>query len=129
MVSIETQLKTCADCGTAKTPLWRDGLAGPKSLCNPCGIRSRKKATELLGLNKQGKKTKKSSAFGNKKNQNKRNKNCTSSSGDGSNKTNVKKKLSPQQRPKSKFTRWKKLGEVEKTSFLLMSLSYGSVYS
>lgn len=30
MVSIETQLKTCADCGTAETPLWRDGLAGHK---------------------------------------------------------------------------------------------------
>ncbi|KAM3265123.1 hypothetical protein P3L10_002117 [Capsicum annuum] len=97
MVSIETQLKTCADCGTAETPLWRDGLAGHKSLCNPCGIRSRKKARELLRLNKEGKKTKKSSASENKKNQNKRNNNCTSSSGDGTNNTNVKKKLSLQQ--------------------------------
>ncbi|KAE8703406.1 acetate/butyrate--CoA ligase AAE7, peroxisomal-like [Hibiscus syriacus] len=24
--------KTCADCGTSKTPLWRGGPAGPKSL-------------------------------------------------------------------------------------------------
>lgn len=25
-----TQIKTCADCGTTKTPLWRGGPAGPK---------------------------------------------------------------------------------------------------
>lgn len=24
------QKKTCADCGTSKTPLWRGGPAGPK---------------------------------------------------------------------------------------------------
>ncbi|TYJ47997.1 hypothetical protein E1A91_A01G030900v1 [Gossypium mustelinum] len=35
--------KTCANCGTSKTPLWRGGPAGPKSLCNACGIKSRKK--------------------------------------------------------------------------------------
>lgn len=23
-------VKTCADCGTTKTPLWRGGPAGPK---------------------------------------------------------------------------------------------------
>ncbi|KAL6982510.1 hypothetical protein U1Q18_042274 [Sarracenia purpurea var. burkii] len=47
-----SQLKTCADCGTTKTPLWRGGPAGPKSLCNACGIRSRKKRRALLGLDK-----------------------------------------------------------------------------
>ncbi|GFZ21763.1 GATA transcription factor 16 [Actinidia rufa] len=45
-------VKTCADCGTNKTPLWRGGPAGPKSLCNACGIRSRKKRRALLGVNK-----------------------------------------------------------------------------
>ncbi|PWA66191.1 GATA transcription factor 17 [Artemisia annua] len=35
--------KVCTDCNTAKTPLWRAGPAGPKSLCNACGIRFKKK--------------------------------------------------------------------------------------
>lgn len=26
----EQNKKTCADCGTSKTPLWRGGPAGPK---------------------------------------------------------------------------------------------------
>lgn len=28
--SEESHKKTCADCGTSKTPLWRGGPAGPK---------------------------------------------------------------------------------------------------
>ncbi|XP_030544914.1 GATA transcription factor 16-like [Rhodamnia argentea] len=39
----ETNKKFCADCKTTKTPLWRGGPSGPKSLCNACGIRYRKK--------------------------------------------------------------------------------------
>lgn len=35
--------KCCSDCKTSKTPLWRSGPTGPKSLCNACGIRYRKK--------------------------------------------------------------------------------------
>ncbi|CAI7776594.1 unnamed protein product, partial [Closterium sp. NIES-54] len=35
-------VKTCAHCGTSKTPLWRNGPPGPKSLCNACGIRFNK---------------------------------------------------------------------------------------
>ncbi|KAL2345630.1 hypothetical protein Fmac_006915 [Flemingia macrophylla] len=35
--------KCCADCKTSKTPLWRGGPAGPKTLCNACGIRYRKR--------------------------------------------------------------------------------------
>ncbi|XP_022931670.1 GATA transcription factor 16-like [Cucurbita moschata] len=35
--------KCCVDCNTTKTPLWRGGPAGPKSLCNACGIRFRKR--------------------------------------------------------------------------------------
>ncbi|WVZ20655.1 hypothetical protein V8G54_007977 [Vigna mungo] len=34
--------RVCADCHTTKTPLWRTGPTGPKSLCNACGIRQRK---------------------------------------------------------------------------------------
>jgi len=31
--------KTCVGCGTTKTPQWREGPAGPKTLCNACGVR------------------------------------------------------------------------------------------
>ncbi|KAJ6683818.1 hypothetical protein OIU85_007506 [Salix viminalis] len=39
--------KACTDCKTTKTPLWRGGPAGPKSMCNACGIRYRKKRTMM----------------------------------------------------------------------------------
>ncbi|KAL3332218.1 hypothetical protein AABB24_032687 [Solanum stoloniferum] len=35
-------IRVCTDCHTTKTPLWRSGPKGPKSLCNACGIRQRK---------------------------------------------------------------------------------------
>ncbi|CAA0834963.1 Putative GATA transcription factor 22 [Striga hermonthica] len=35
-------VRVCFDCNTTKTPLWRSGPKGPKSLCNACGIRQRK---------------------------------------------------------------------------------------
>uniref|UniRef100_A0A0D9WRE4 GATA-type domain-containing protein n=1 Tax=Leersia perrieri TaxID=77586 RepID=A0A0D9WRE4_9ORYZ len=35
-------IRMCSDCNTTKTPLWRSGPCGPKSLCNACGIRQRK---------------------------------------------------------------------------------------
>ncbi|EHA8590924.1 GATA transcription factor 15-like [Cocos nucifera] len=41
--------KSCADCRTTKTPLWRGGPSGPKSLCNACGIRYRKNRRAVLG--------------------------------------------------------------------------------
>ncbi|CAL9767400.1 unnamed protein product [Musa acuminata subsp. burmannicoides] len=34
--------RVCSICKTTKTPLWRGGPRGPKSLCNACGIRQRK---------------------------------------------------------------------------------------
>ncbi|KAF3339645.1 GATA transcription factor 16-like protein [Carex littledalei] len=39
----------CANCRTSKTPLWRSGPTGPKSLCNACGIRFRKRQLEAGG--------------------------------------------------------------------------------
>ncbi|XP_044491280.1 GATA transcription factor 15-like [Mangifera indica] len=44
--------KSCIDCHTTTTPLWRGGPAGPRSLCNACGIRYRKTKKALLGLDK-----------------------------------------------------------------------------
>ncbi|GAB2262703.1 hypothetical protein Droror1_Dr00003700 [Drosera rotundifolia] len=46
------KLKSCVDCLTTNTPLWRGGPAGPKSLCNACGIKYHKKRRALLGLQK-----------------------------------------------------------------------------
>ncbi|XP_038899958.1 GATA transcription factor 15-like [Benincasa hispida] len=34
--------RACVHCCTTRTPLWRAGPAGPRSLCNACGIRYRK---------------------------------------------------------------------------------------
>ncbi|XP_050224649.1 GATA transcription factor 23 [Mercurialis annua] len=50
--NVSIEIKKCTDCNTTKTPLWRAGPSGPKSLCNACGIRYRKtKGEEILGLN------------------------------------------------------------------------------
>ncbi|GBG87806.1 hypothetical protein CBR_g45962 [Chara braunii] len=45
--------RVCVECGTSKTPLWRNGPRGPKSLCNACGIRY-KKAGKLRALEGKG---------------------------------------------------------------------------
>mmetsp|Transcript_18741 Transcript_18741/g.27108 ORF Transcript_18741/g.27108 Transcript_18741/m.27108 type:complete len:128 (-) Transcript_18741:163-546(-) len=34
--------RRCVHCGTGKTPMWRCGPKGSKSLCNACGIRWKK---------------------------------------------------------------------------------------
>ncbi|XP_031269544.1 GATA transcription factor 15-like [Pistacia vera] len=51
-------IKYCTDCKTTKTPLWRGGPAGPKSLCNACGIRHRKKKRVIESLNRRPEKRK-----------------------------------------------------------------------
>ncbi|RCV22618.1 hypothetical protein SETIT_4G234800v2 [Setaria italica] len=40
--------RVCSDCNTTKTPLWRSGPCGPKSLCNACGIRQRKARRAMM---------------------------------------------------------------------------------
>ncbi|KAK1584562.1 hypothetical protein Q3G72_034062 [Acer saccharum] len=45
--------QTCTDCKTTKTPLWRGGPAGPKSLCNACGIRHRKRKRAMEGISRK----------------------------------------------------------------------------
>ncbi|CAF2010886.1 hypothetical protein Bca4012_079011 [Brassica carinata] len=99
--------KTCAHCGTSKTPLWRGGPAGPKSLCNACGIRNRKKRRGVENKKQQSKKS--------------------SSGGGGDLKQRMvdfgmgKRSTVEKQR--------RKLGEEEQAAVLLMALSYGSVYA
>ncbi|CAN0846906.1 GATA transcription factor 8 [Linum grandiflorum] len=36
------RIRRCIDCHTTTTPCWRGSLAGPRTLCNACGIRYRK---------------------------------------------------------------------------------------
>ncbi|GAB4850824.1 hypothetical protein Ancab_030123 [Ancistrocladus abbreviatus] len=121
--------KTCADCGTFETPLWRGGPAGPKSLCNACGIRSRKKRRAILGLNKgqaEEKKSKKSNY-----NHNRTTTTRTSNSKLGSSLNQRLLALGREvlmQRSKIDKQR-RKLGEEEQAAVLLMALSYGSVYA
>ncbi|XP_074558217.1 putative GATA transcription factor 22 [Curcuma longa] len=43
-------IRVCSDCNTTKTPLWRRGPNGPKSLCNACGIRQRKARRVMAGV-------------------------------------------------------------------------------
>ncbi|XP_010242203.1 PREDICTED: GATA transcription factor 21-like [Nelumbo nucifera] len=44
-------VRVCSDCNTTKTPLWRSGPRGPKSLCNACGIRQRKARRAMAAAN------------------------------------------------------------------------------
>lgn len=34
-------VRTCSHCQTTRTPQWREGPNGPKTLCNACGVRFR----------------------------------------------------------------------------------------
>ncbi|XP_023515141.1 GATA transcription factor 15-like [Cucurbita pepo subsp. pepo] len=55
LLCIEPQKqRTCHHCRTTRTPLWRAGPAGPRSLCNACGIRYRKLKNSNGGVNKSG---------------------------------------------------------------------------
>ncbi|KAE9621385.1 hypothetical protein Lal_00032089 [Lupinus albus] len=37
--NVECYLRKCLHCGAEKTPQWRSGPMGPKTLCNACGVR------------------------------------------------------------------------------------------
>ena len=38
-VQVSTAGKSCSQCGATKTPQWREGPLGPKTLCNACGVK------------------------------------------------------------------------------------------
>nr|XP_027064442.1 GATA transcription factor 16-like [Coffea arabica] len=123
-VSSSKQLKSCSDCHTTRTPLWRGGPAGPKSLYNACGIKYNKKRRELLGLdrgrNDKGKKKRKSSSGGNKSNE---------GGGVGQSLRMKLMALGGEMVLRRSGKLMGKLREEEQAAILLMALSCGSVYA
>ncbi|KAK4794154.1 hypothetical protein SAY86_012148 [Trapa natans] len=124
--------KTCADCGTSKTPLWRGGPAGPKSLCNACGIRSRKKKRVIVALSKGAedmKKQKKSTINGLSPNS----RNSSKAKFEDPWKRRLeglerKIRTSSLEASERQQQQRRKLGEVERAAALLMALSCSTVY-
>ncbi|KAI3741763.1 hypothetical protein L1987_59440 [Smallanthus sonchifolius] len=114
------QTKCCTDCQTTRTPLWRGGPAGPKSLCNACGIKyNKKRRAQMSGLDKNTRKTTKNP---------KRNGDLLKV------RLMVINQNQQQQRKRSSYERgkpwWNKLREEEQAAILLMAISCGgSVYS
>ncbi|KVI12530.1 GATA transcription factor 16-like [Cynara cardunculus var. scolymus] len=118
------QTKCCTDCHTTRTPLWRGGPAGPKSLCNACGIKyNKKRRAVMVGFDKNGRRTSKSAKR----------------KGDLKMKMKMKMRLmminkKQEQRKRSSYERgkpwWNKLREEEQAAILLMAISCGgSLYS
>ncbi|KAL2945290.1 GATA transcription factor 16 [Bienertia sinuspersici] len=116
-----SEMKRCTECQTTNTPLWRGGPAGPKTLCNACGIKFHKRRRALLGIEKS--KVDKNK----KKNSNKSS--SSSSSSNGSVGMPLKIKVMASGIRQTKDILKDKLGEVEQAAMLLMALSYGSVYA
>ncbi|XP_074589931.1 uncharacterized protein LOC141845827 [Curcuma longa] len=52
--AVGSPTRVCTDCGTSETPLWRSGPSGPKSLCNACGIKYRKRKKALEPASRTG---------------------------------------------------------------------------
>ncbi|KDP23419.1 hypothetical protein JCGZ_23252 [Jatropha curcas] len=135
--------KYCTDCKTTKTPLWRGGPAGPKSLCNACGIRYRKKRRAMLGLEKDSVKKKRThitslttitTSSANTSN-NTSDSNCNADELKESLKMRlivVDGKMMFQRSSivkKQRCQRRRKLREEEQAAFCLMALSCGSIFA
>ncbi|KAL7589083.1 hypothetical protein Lser_V15G41415 [Lactuca serriola] len=123
LLASSNQEKCCTDCQTTRTPLWRGGPSGPKSLCNACGIKyNKKRRTQMSGIDKSGR----SISKGAKRNE------------DLKMKVRLmvinRKQQKQQTRMRSSYERgkpwWNKLREEEQAAILLMAISCGgSLYS
>ncbi|KAJ8572822.1 hypothetical protein K7X08_009333 [Anisodus acutangulus] len=132
--------KSCSDCKTTKTPLWRSGPSGPKSLCNACGIKYRKKKRTPIGSTKGAEKKKEklaSNCSTDEVSYNKKDKIGNGKDGKLSKVLRVKlmmlgKEVVILQRQRSSMKKprsQRKIGEVERAAFVLMALSCGSVFA
>ena len=118
--------KCCSDCKTTKTPLWRGGPAGPKSLCNACGIRYRKRRASAVGMRK-GQERKR------ERSQNGGGSSSSTSSSDNELKESLKVNLMALGEEfwllKKKQRSMCLLGEEEQAAVCLMALSCGYVFA
>lgn len=136
--------KACTDCNTTKTPLWRGGPTGPKSLCNACGIRYRKRRRQAMGLDPEvKKKPKKEDAAA----ANTNTKAASAGAADQEGKDKDKEKKEPRthtvelhmvgfakdvvlkQRRRMRRRKPSCQGEEERAAILLMALSSGVIYA
>uniref|UniRef100_A0A0D9W101 GATA-type domain-containing protein n=1 Tax=Leersia perrieri TaxID=77586 RepID=A0A0D9W101_9ORYZ len=115
--------KACTDCHTTKTPLWRGGPSGPKSLCNACGIRYRKKRREALGLDAgEGGADRQEKKKSKREREREREEVTVELRMGGFGKEVVLKQ-------RRRMRRRRRLGEEEKAAILLMALSSGVIYA
>ncbi|KAL3814647.1 hypothetical protein ACJIZ3_015915 [Penstemon smallii] len=110
--------KCCSYCKTTKTPLWRSGPSGPKSLCNACGIRYRKKSPSPPSPEEKKGKNGKSKSVNKLREELKVNLMKMPLEKRLSHFVKKKKQRSPRQ--------W---GEVERAALLLMALSCGAIFA
>ncbi|GMH10434.1 hypothetical protein Nepgr_012275 [Nepenthes gracilis] len=138
--------KSCVDCTTTKTPLWRAGPTGPRTLCNACGIKYRKRKVGCGGQGsshlKREKPSNSNSSRSSSSNRSTADANSITSVVDDKLTESLKMRLvdlgkemifqttkSPVKRQRSNSSGRRKLGEVEEAAALLMSLSCGSVFA
>ncbi|CAM0877624.1 unnamed protein product [Alopecurus aequalis] len=139
--------KACTDCNTTRTPLWRGGPCGPKSLCNACGIRYRKKRREALGLDgpKRREPTTAAAAAGSAACPDDDDDDAGGEEGEGPRKKKGKRagreevtvelrmvgfgKDRVVLKQRRRMRRRRRLGEEEKAAILLMALSSGVIYA
>ncbi|KAK2977707.1 hypothetical protein RJ640_013725 [Escallonia rubra] len=144
---ISENQRSCSDCKTTKTPLWRIGPAGPKTLCNACGIRFRKNRKTVMGLKKEPEEMKKEKFTKEKQRKeenpsvttNKGSRNGSVDEGDDGDLREVKVRLMALgkevvllkgQRSTVKRQRsGRRMGEMEEAARLLMALSGSSVFA
>ncbi|KAI5658614.1 hypothetical protein M9H77_27407 [Catharanthus roseus] len=135
-------LKFCVDCKTTKTPLWRSGPAGPKSLCNACGIRQRKRRvgkTDDSKRNQEKKKLKSESGGSGGAKKKKRPRPVSDDLRERVKALGEEVELLQRSSPAKKQRKIggggddgkkkKKMGEVEEAAVLLMALSCGSIFA
>ncbi|MFS7942328.1 putative transcription factor C2C2-GATA family [Helianthus anomalus] len=119
--------KCCTDCHTTRTPLWRGGPAGPKSLCNACGIKYNKKRRQQI--DKTGTKTSKVLNRNGDLKMKMKMKLMVINQKQSQSHHNHDHDLQRSKRKRSSYERgkpwWNKLREEEQAAILLMAISCG----